>query len=213
MKHARRIAAVLIAAFAPGPLWGCGPQRIRTPEVPGSDLILLLPDPEGGTTGRAAISNPSGTVDLDTTREYTQVSANRPPAAVTVMSEAEVRRLFGDVVSALPPPAQHFTLNFRFESDELTDESRALFSRILQAVRKRPVPEVAVIGHTDTTGTLPSNFELGLKRAQMVRNLLVAAGLNASFIEVISHGEGDLLVPTDDEVLEPRNRRVEITIR
>ena len=38
-------------------------------------------------------------------------------------------------LSALPPPPQHFTCYFRFESDELTDESRALVPEILQAVR------------------------------------------------------------------------------
>jgi outer membrane protein OmpA-like peptidoglycan-associated protein len=235
MSHPRRIAAVLarlamaaghrrslgaklpqlaiVLAFAASSLWACGPRRIQTPEAPGSDLILLLSDPEGGATGRAIISNTSGTVELQTARAYTRVSATQPPTAVTLMSETEIRRLFGDAVSALPPQAQHFTLNFRFESDELTEESRALVAEILQAVSKRPVPEVAVMGHTDTTGTHARNFELGLKRAQMIRSLLVDAGLNAAFIEVTSHGEGDLRVRTADEVLEPRNRRVEITIR
>lgn len=208
----RQVGSVLIAAFCAG-LWACGPQRIRTPEVPGSDIILLLPDAESGTTGGASISNSSGKVDLETARQYTRVSANQPPTAVMDMSEAEIRRMFGNVLSSLPLAAQHFTLHFRFESDELTDESRALFAEIMRAVGKRPVPEVAVIGHTDTTGTLPGNFELGLKRAQMVRTLLVTAGLKESFIEVSSHGEGDPLVPTPDEALEPQNRRVEITIR
>lgn len=212
MSYSRAIAAGLIAALAAS-LSACGPQRIRTPEVPGSDLILILPDSRGGTTGRSVVSNALGTVELDSAREYTWVSANQPPTAVRDMSESEMRRLFGDVLSALPPPAQHFTLHFRFESDELTEESRALFADIMRAVGKRPAPEVAVTGHTDTTGTLPGNFELGLKRAQMVRNLLVTAGLNDTYIEVFSHGEGDPLVPTTDEALEPRNRRVEITIR
>ena len=39
------------------------------------------------------------------------------------------------------------------------------------------------------------------------------AGLDASAVEVISHGESDLLVRTADEVAEPRNRRVEIAGR
>ncbi len=129
------------------------------------------------------------------------------------MSEAEVQRLFGDVLATLPPPPQHFTLYFRFESDELTEESRALVPQVLQAVKNRPLPEVAVVGHTDTTGASASNFELGLKRANMVRALLVEAGLDASFIEVISHGEAELLVPTPDDTYEARNRRVEISIR
>ena len=43
--------------------------------------------------------------------------------------------------------------------------------------------------------------------------LLVAAGLDATSVEVTSHGEAVLLVRTPDETYEPRNRRVEITIR
>ena len=123
-------------------------------------------------------------------------------------------RLFGDLLSTLPPPPEQFLLYFRFESDELTDQSRALFPRILAALRNRPFPDLAVVGHTDTTGSgFASNIELGLKRANAIRALLLAAGVNANVIEVTSHGKADLLIKTADGVLEPRNRRVEITIR
>ena len=47
----------------------------------------------------------------------------------------------------------------------------------------------------------------------MVRTLLIDAGLDQAAIEVTSHGEAALLVTTPDETYEPRNRRVEITIR
>jgi len=46
-----------------------------------------------------------------------------------------------------------------------------------------------------------------------VRNVLVDAGISASMIEVASHGEADLLVKTGDNAAEPRNRRVEISVR
>jgi outer membrane protein OmpA-like peptidoglycan-associated protein len=46
-----------------------------------------------------------------------------------------------------------------------------------------------------------------------VRNLLTAAGLDASSIEVSSLGEADPLVRTPDDTPEPRNRRVEIGVR
>jgi outer membrane protein OmpA-like peptidoglycan-associated protein len=129
------------------------------------------------------------------------------------MSEADAQRQFGGALSALPPAAQHYTLYFRFESDELTDESRALVPQILQALTGRPFPDVAVIGHTDTTGTPAGNFELGLRRAYAIRRTLIGAQVAASMIEATSHGEADLLIKTADEVLEPRNRRVEITVR
>jgi outer membrane protein OmpA-like peptidoglycan-associated protein len=47
----------------------------------------------------------------------------------------------------------------------------------------------------------------------MVRNLLVAAGLDGSTIETTSVGELDPLVKTPDETPEPRNRRVDISVR
>jgi outer membrane protein OmpA-like peptidoglycan-associated protein len=47
----------------------------------------------------------------------------------------------------------------------------------------------------------------------MIRKQLIDIGLDPTLIEIVSHGEADLLVPTADDVPEPRNRRVEITVR
>jgi outer membrane protein OmpA-like peptidoglycan-associated protein len=62
-------------------------------------------------------------------------------------------------------------------------------------------------------GEAKQNVALGLKRATMVRSILIQAGLPPTTIDVTSHGEGDLLVQTRNNVPEPRNRRVEITVR
>jgi outer membrane protein OmpA-like peptidoglycan-associated protein len=129
------------------------------------------------------------------------------------MSEADVQRLFGEALAALPPAPRHFILNFRFESDTLTDESTRLVPEILKTVKGLAVPEVVVIGHTDTLGEASANLKLGLLRAMSVRDILVRAGLALSTIEVTTHGEADLLVKTADNTAEPRNRRVEITVR
>ena len=84
---------------------------------------------------------------------------------------------------------------------------------ILVAVYELMAAEVAVVGHTDTMGTRQANVALGMRRALMVRDLLVNAGLARAMIEVGSHGEADLLVHTPDETPEPRNRRVDIIVR
>jgi outer membrane protein OmpA-like peptidoglycan-associated protein len=62
-------------------------------------------------------------------------------------------------------------------------------------------------------GTAASNIELGLRRANAIRSVLIDAGVDAALIEATSHGEADLLVKTTDEVPEPRNRRVNITVK
>jgi outer membrane protein OmpA-like peptidoglycan-associated protein len=76
-----------------------------------------------------------------------------------------------------------------------------------------PVPEVSVIGDTDTQGDAGQNVTLGLRRAGIIRDLLVSAGIDSSRIEIASHGEADPVVPTPDNTAEPRNRRVEVTVR
>ena len=195
---------------------GCGgkrqPATAPAPAVPPT-LIALLPDPETKTTGRARVSNEFGGTNLMTARASTLATGNAAPGAVTTMSEAEVTKVFGEALAGLPPAPRHFTLQFRFESDALTPESTALIPQILTAVKALSVPEVVVVGHTDTMGDAKQNVALGLKRAEMVRSILVQAGLPSSTIDIASHGEADLAVPTRNNVPEPRNRRVEITVR
>lgn len=179
----------------------------------GRALVVLLPDPEVAIVGRANVENKSGAVDLASARDTTRVRGNARPSAVTTMSEAEVQAIFGEALAALPPPARRFVLNFRFESDDLTDQSRKLLPEILRVVRGHPFASVVVTGHTDTTGTHQANYALGLKRASTIRNLLIAAGLDAAQIEVSSLGETDPFVRTPDGTAEPRNRRVDISVR
>jgi outer membrane protein OmpA-like peptidoglycan-associated protein len=192
---------------------GCVPKKsAQTPQPAPSELVVLLPDAGTGTTGRAAVSNDKGRVELAEAGAGVSVSPGEAPKAFT-MPQDEVQRIFGDALASLPPSPQHFVLYFRFDSEELTDESRRLVQDVLKVVTQRTDPEVVAIGHTDTTGTPVKNVELGLRRANAVRVLLVDAGLRAAAVAVRSHGEGALLVRTADGVFEPRNRRVEITVR
>ena len=201
------IAVALLPAAS-----GCVPKRAQTPQPASSALVVLLPDPGTSTAGNAAVSNDKGRVELAEAGAAASVSPGAAPRAMTLRQE-EVQRIFGDALSSLPASPQHFVLYFRFDSEELTDESRRLVQDVLTAVKQRPDPEVVAIGHTDTTGTPVKNVELGLRRANTVRLLLVDAGLPAASVAVRSHGEGALLVRTADGVFEARNRRVEITVR
>jgi outer membrane protein OmpA-like peptidoglycan-associated protein len=204
------IAAVLVAALE---VACAGKPHLPAPPETARTLVVLLPDPDTGVTGRAFLSNRSGSTDLNAARESSTATPSSTPTAVRTMSEEEVQQVFGDALSALPPAPVHFTLYFKFESDELTDESRALLPQILTTVKDRAFPEVLVVGHTDTMGTPRANIDLGLIRANSVRTMLVQVGLDPATVEARSHGESDLLVKTPDETPEPRNRRVEISVR
>lgn len=210
MIRMRPLAAVLGTLAS---VTACAPKHIPESLPPGYALIALLPDGDTGATGRASVWNRSGSADLDDERDAVAVTASRPPGRTQTLSEEAVERLFGQALAALPPEPRRFTLYFKFESDELTEESSALVPSVLNAVKQRSDPEVSVVGHTDTMGTPAANVALGLKRAAFVRGLLAEAGLDTATVEVISHGEAALLIRTPDETPEPRNRRVEIAVR
>lgn len=178
----------------------------------GETLAVLLIDEDQGI-GRAVVSNAHGQTELQVAFAATSATPTKAPTPVALMSEAEVQRIFGEALSALPPLTQQFAVFFRFESEELTTESQAQLPNILQAVKDHAAREVVVIGHTDSAGASNRNYTLGLSRARVVRNILVSIGLESATIQVISHGEADQLVPTADEIIEPRNRRVEIMVR
>ncbi len=175
-----------------------------------SAYLVLLAD-DDGKAGEVRFATAQGETVLNRAMQATRLTA----AAGTTFeaSPAQLARDFGPVLAALPKPAQTFLLYFQAGGARLTPESEAAVAQVLQAVRDRPVPDMSVVGHTDTAGDDETNVRLGLERAQFVARLLAGAQLDATRVQVLSHGEKNLLVATPDNTPEPRNRRVEVTIR
>jgi outer membrane protein OmpA-like peptidoglycan-associated protein len=72
------------------------------------------------------------------------------------------------------------------------------------------VVTVQVTGYADTSGSVPYNQRLSLRRAQHVAGALVRMGVPPQAMAIGGAGENNLAVPTPDGVREPRNRRVTI---
>jgi len=192
----------------------CGPTPPPQPPAPVErDLVVLAPDPESGEVGGLTVTTPAGAATLDSANESTTVLRGAAPGAVAVLDDAEIQRVFGQALAVLPPGARHFNFYFETGTDQLTPESKALVTEVIALVKARSAPEVSATGHTDTTGAPATNAALGLQRATVIRDLLIQAGLDSGLIDVVSHGESNLLVPTPDNTAEARNRRVEITVR
>ena len=116
-------------------------------------------------------------------------------------------------MAAQPLPPATFILYFLQDSNELTDESTAVLPQIIQTIQKRGSTDIVISGHTDTVGKKEYNYKLALERAKVLYDILVANGAVPANITVTSHGEGNPLIKTADEVAEPRNRRVEVVIK
>jgi outer membrane protein OmpA-like peptidoglycan-associated protein len=134
-------------------------------------------------------------------------------AEVTRLSTDEVQGTYGKALHALPALPATFILYFVTGTDELTEESKLELGKVLTAMRERPLPDVLVIGHTDTVGDAEANDRLSGQRAETVKGFLVGIGIPAERIRTAGRGERELLVPTAPNVDEPRNRRVEISVR
>ena len=187
-----------------------------TPDRPAA-TPKAAPAGEGSTAaGRAVgvvtVTTPGGTVTLDEpyeTAEVTEVGA----VSTRKMDESESNQKFGSVLAAQPPRPISFTLYFVEGTDRLTPESVPTINQVKTVMATWPAPDVSVIGHTDRLGSEDANDKLSLQRAEMVKKALVDVGIDGGKIDVVARGEREPLVPTGDEVPEPRNRRVEINIR
>jgi outer membrane protein OmpA-like peptidoglycan-associated protein len=124
-----------------------------------------------------------------------------------------LKRDFGAAMAARPVYPERYYLYFETGGSRLTAESLALVTTILAKVAERDNPDVSVVGHSDTQGKAESNAVLAYQRASTIANMLRERGMQPASLSIESHGESNLLVQTPDETSEPKNRRVEITIR
>ncbi|MGD9536709.1 MAG: OmpA family protein [Alphaproteobacteria bacterium] len=175
------------------------------------DLFVVLPE-EDGTVGEVTVSDGETTTVLNTPLAAAQVdrAGALKPAEVT---DQDVQTIFQGALSAQPILPKRYVLYFEQGTNVLTAESQAAFESVFADVERRPAPSVEVIGHTDTVGAQDFNADLSLERATAIKDLLTARGIAAGSIVVAGRGELDTLVDTADEVGEPQNRRVEITVR
>jgi outer membrane protein OmpA-like peptidoglycan-associated protein len=172
--------------------------------------VILLPD-ASGKVGQVDVTSDGTTRTLS--RPYQATVSDRFGAADESLSPAQVRERYGNVVDALPLPPQRYVLYFDAGSNALTEESKQQLAHIRTALPFFAAPEVIVTGHTDRVGPEAANDALSIKRAEEVREVLVAEGFARAMIAVAGRGEREPAVPTDDEVDEPKNRRVEVKIR
>jgi len=179
---------------------------------PSRDTIVLLPDDQG-KTGAIVVSSAGVERRLDRPGETVTVESGSPPGLPSVMSGQEVQAIAGPALAALPKPPARFILYFYHDSVELTTKSEALLQKVLVTIRDRAPVDISVVGHTDTVGKKEYNYDLSMKRARAVASILLANGVDPSVLDITSHGKDNPLVPTGDQVPEPRNRRVEITVR
>jgi outer membrane protein OmpA-like peptidoglycan-associated protein len=200
-----RSAGVLLAAVLAAA--GCA-----TPQAPVAPALFAVIPGADGHVGAIAVERGGDKRVIDKAYGAQRLNADGTLETATLTPQ-QVREAFGPTLDALPGRPVSYTLYFLEGRDELTAESRAELDKVFRDLKRRPLPDIVVIGHTDTVGGLAFNDRLSLARAERLREMLVALGIPPERVQAAGRGKRELLVPTDDNVSEARNRRVEINVR
>ena len=106
--------------------------------------------------------------------------------------------------------AASFLVFFDWGKPELGGDTKATLDKVIAAYRQEPDVHVRLEGHTDRSGSAAVNLRSARRRAAEVRSYLIANGIPATNVTIVSHGESQPLIATEDGVREVQNRRVEI---
>jgi peptidoglycan-associated lipoprotein len=101
---------------------------------------------------------------------------------------------------------------FAFDRSDITPEAQEILARQADWLRRYPNVTVTIEGHCDERGTREYNLALGERRAQAVKNFLVASGIPASRISTISYGKERPAVVGSSEDAYAQNRRAVTTV-
>lgn len=180
----------------------------------GKTTVVLVPDSDG-YVGKVSVTTKAGSKTL--TQAYTALKVKQSDdtlSAPAAISKAETKAIFSSALAAQPKAASYFILYFTSGTAQLTTKSQAELNKVVALIKKSQTIDIYISGHTDTQGSDKINAKLALNRAESVANLIKGqlTPNQTANIRATSHGEGDPLVKTVDNVNEPKNRRVEVTI-
>jgi outer membrane protein OmpA-like peptidoglycan-associated protein len=109
-------------------------------------------------------------------------------------------------------PGANYTVYFDWDSWTLTAEDLTTIQEAINAARSGRQSSISIVGHTDTSGSPAFNQGLSVRRANVVKDVMVQMGARPESIQTSGVGEGDLAVATGDGVKEAKNRRSVITL-
>ena len=103
-------------------------------------------------------------------------------------------------------------LNFDSATTNLTPESNPTVTDVIAIMKCYPNMNVKLEGHTDSTGDPAANKKLSQDRAEAVKALLVAGGIDAGRIDTAGWGQEKPIASNDTEDGKAKNRRTELTV-
>jgi outer membrane protein OmpA-like peptidoglycan-associated protein len=230
--HAPSVTAPANLPAPPSPAAPASSSSSSAPAVATSSTAAIPPPAASSTVAAspdAAVPPPAAPSASATAATAVPPSATPPTEAVSDSQAAGVPSV------AAPPAAGESTLAQRLaalapdsgsEGRQITledlvfdpgtatlvDEAATGLARVAAWAAAAPAASLRVEGHTDATGSPDANRSLSLRRAEAVRDALIARGVAAARISVSGEGAAQPVASNDDPAGRARNRRVVVRL-
>ena len=96
---------------------------------------------------------------------------------------------------------------FEFDSSEISFDNKLVLRAHSEHLNANSSTNITIEGHADEQGTREYNLALGARRANAVQEYLVARGIDANRLRVVSYGKERPLELCSDEACYAKNRR------
>ncbi|MBE0531765.1 MAG: OmpA family protein [Rhodospirillales bacterium] len=134
-------------------------------------------------------------------------------ATETAMAPAPVPAPVAQAAPAAAGPGPRpYLVYFDWDKSEIKPEGYTVLDQVAQRIRTTGF-NVYLVGHADTSGPNDYNMALSERRAEAVKEYLLAKGIGPSTISTKWVGENDPLIATLDDVREAKNRWVAIDVQ
>lgn len=112
--------------------------------------------------------------------------------------------------AAAPEVLNEYIVYFDFDESHVRDGDMDVLKQAANDIQQFNPSEVAVVGYTDTRGSMEYNERLSAQRAEAVSEKLTGMGVENMVVDKAARGENNLAVATADGVKMQENRRVVI---
>jgi OOP family OmpA-OmpF porin len=171
---------------------------------------LVVTDREIKLSGDALYEGAATQIRAGLGRDFPQGWQYKPEISVkpqpSPVDATVCQQLFADLLTKA---------RIRFESGraELSQDSLGLLDRLTETALRCPNANIEIAGHTDADGDPAGNQALSEKRAQVVVDYLVRAGLPASRFAAVGYGSSQPLGSNDTEDGKAQNRRIDFVVK
>lgn len=139
----------------------------------------------------------------------------RKEAQLAELAAADLRGRLQDMRATRGTQGMQMTLDdiaFAAGRAALRPEAKASLGKLVAFVNRDPSKPIRIEGHTDSRGNANANQLLSQKRADSVRDALIAAGVAASRMTSVGLGEDQPVADNETEEGRAKNRRVDVIL-